>query len=110
MNPRHHINHARMMRRVASMAAVILLLGQMIAAAHFHLASRQQALASSGAGLADSSCAICAAQLHSPAAAAVAPALDALAVRENPVVSVVLGGPLTVYIGNCFGRAPPASI
>jgi hypothetical protein len=110
MNPRRHIDPARMMRRVAAIAAIILLLGQTIATAHFHSVSRQQELTSSAAGLADSSCAICAAQLHSPAAAAVVPALDEPAGREHFVVAVVINGPLRVYVGNCFGRAPPASI
>jgi hypothetical protein len=110
MNPRRQTNRATMMRRVAAIAAIILLLGQTIAAAHCHPVSRQPELSSSGAGLSDSSCAICAAQLHSPAAAAVAPALDKPAARENPVACAVFSGPLSVYIGHCFGRAPPASI
>ena len=38
MNPRRHIE---MMRRVATIAAIILLLGQTIAAAHFHPVSSQ---------------------------------------------------------------------
>jgi len=100
-----------MMRKVATIAAIFLLLGQTIAAAHFHPDSSRLELSSSGAGsIADSSCAICAAQLHSPAASAVVPALNAPTVLEDLVVVAVSNGPLSVYLGHCFGRAPPASV
>ena len=108
MNFRRHIE---MMRRVATIAAIILLLGQTIAAAHFHPASSQQELSSSAAaGIADSSCAICAAHCHSPAAAAVVPALDASTILENIVPRAVHAGPLSTFVQNRFCRAPPASI
>ena len=108
MNSRRHIN---LMRRVATIAAIILLMGQTIAAAHSHRTSAQHEFsASSAAGIADSSCAICAAHFHSPAASAVVPALDAPTVRENLVARAVFAGPLSVYVGHCFGRAPPASV
>jgi hypothetical protein len=102
--------HKNLMRRVAAIAAIILLLGQTIASAHFHRASAQPEFsATSAAGIADSSCAICAAHFHSPAASAVAPALDAPTVLEDLVVVAVSSGPLAVSFGHCFGRAPPAS-
>jgi hypothetical protein len=108
MNPRRHIE---MTRRIATIAAIILLLGQTIAAAHFHPVSSQQGLSSSEAvGIADSSCAICAAHFHSPVLAAVVPALDAPTVVEKLVGCTVVDGPRFVYLGHCFGRAPPASI
>ena len=99
-----------MMRKVATIAAIFLLLGQTIAAAHFHPASSRQELSTGAASIADSSCAICAAQLHSPAASAVVPALNAPTVLEDLVVVAVSNGPLSVYLGHCFGRAPPASV
>jgi len=106
MNPRRHM----MIRKAATIAAIILLIGQTIAAAHFHrISSQQEFSASVAAGAADSSCAICAAHFHSPAASAVIPALDAPTVFENSVALAVFGGPLTAYIGRGFGRAPPAS-
>lgn len=109
MNFRRHIR--KMTRTVATIAAIILLLGQTIAAAHFHPVLSQQGLSSSEAvGIADSSCAICAAHFHSPVLSAVVPALDAPTVIEKLVARAVFGGPLSVYVGHCFGRAPPASI
>jgi hypothetical protein len=100
-----------MMRKVATIAAIILLLGQSIAAAHFHRTSAQQEVSVSGsAGIADSSCALCAAHFHSPATAAVVPVLDAPAVRESIVTCAVHRGPLSTFIQNRFGRAPPASL
>ena len=108
MNPRRHIG---LTRRVATIAAIILLLGQTIAAAHFHRTSAQQEFsATSAASIADSSCAICAAHFHSPAASVVVPALNAPTVLEDSVVIAVSGEPLSLYFGYCFGRAPPASV
>jgi hypothetical protein len=97
------------MRQVATLAAIILLLGQTIAAAHFHPVSSQREFSAGGtAGIADGSCAICSAQLHSSFATAVAPALNASTVQQNLVALMVPSGPPLVYIGPCFGRAPPA--
>jgi len=108
MTSRRHMDR---LRRVATIAAIILLLGQMIAAVHVHRASSQQEFAASGAAaVADSSCALCAAQLHSPATAAVIPALHAPTVLKDLIVPAVSSGPLSVYVGYCFGRAPPASV
>jgi hypothetical protein len=101
--------HIQTTRKLAMLAAIILLLGQTIATAHFHPVSRQPRVSSStAAGIADTSCAICSAQLHSSSAPAVAPALDAPTVQQNLVALTVPSGPPSVYIGNCFGRAPPA--
>jgi hypothetical protein len=98
-------------RRVATIAAIILLLGQTIAASHFHRVSTQHEFsASSAAGIDGSSCAICAAQLHSPAASAVVPTLDAPKLLEASVVVAVSLEPLSEYLCHCFGRAPPASL
>jgi hypothetical protein len=108
MNSRRHTD---LMRRVATIAAIILLISQTIAAAHFHRASGQQEFSSGGsAGIADSSCAICAAHFHSPATSAVVPALDAPTVLENLVARAVPSGPPSVYVSRHFGRAPPASV
>lgn len=103
--------HIMMMRKVATIAAIILLLGQTIAAAHFHRISAQQEFsASSVGGIVDSSCAICAAHFHSPAASAVVPALDAPTVLESIIPFAVQTGPLSTFAQHRFGRAPPASI
>ena len=70
--------HPNFMRRAATLAAIILLLGQAIAAAHNHWNSAQRQFSeNSASGIADGSCAICAAHFHSPAAAAVVPVLRA---------------------------------
>jgi hypothetical protein len=99
-----------MMRRVATIAAIILLLGQSIAAAHFHPGSSQQGLSSPAAvSIADSSCAFCAAHFHSPVLSAVVPALDAPTVIEKLIARAVVGGLLSVSVSHCFGRAPPVS-
>jgi hypothetical protein len=98
------------LRRVAVVAAIVLLLGQTIAAAHFHRISRQQELAASNVGFGDTSCAICAAHLHSAAVSAIVPALDAPKLLEKSVVFAVSIEPLCAYVGHCFGRAPPASV
>jgi hypothetical protein len=99
-----------MMRKIAIIAAIILLLGQTIAAAHFHHSSFQQEFsAGSATAIADGSCAICAAHFHSPAASAIVPALEAPTILEDAVARAVFGGPLSPYVGHGFGRAPPAS-
>jgi hypothetical protein len=100
-----------MMRRLATIAAIILLIGQSIAAAHFHRTSAQQEFSSSGAaGIADSSCAICAAHFHSPAASAVVPALNAPTALESMVLCAVQAGPVSTFAQHHFSRAPPASV
>ncbi len=105
------IRHLTVMRRVATIAAIVLLLGQAIAGAHFHPAAAQREFsAGSAASIAESSCAICAAQLHSPAASAVAPALNAPTVLERVVVRSVDAGSLSKFVQSRFGRAPPASV
>jgi hypothetical protein len=92
-------------------AAIILLLGQTIAAAHFHPTSSQRQLSSTrGAGIADSSCAICAAHFHSPATAAVIPAFATPTIGEDIVLRAVHAGPRSTFVGHLFGRAPPASV
>ena len=100
-----------MMRRIATVAAIILLLGQTIAAAHVHrTSSSQEFSAGSVGGIADSSCAICAAHFHSPCVSAVVPALDAPTLLESSVSYAVQSGPISTFVEHRFGRAPPASI
>jgi hypothetical protein len=99
-----------MTRTIATVAAVILLLGQTFAAAHFHRVSTQREVVSGAAGMADGSCAICAAHLHSAAALAVAPALDAPTIQARITPCAVHTGPLSTFTRSRFGRAPPASI
>lgn len=108
MNSRRHPN---LMRQAATIAAIILLLGQAIAAAHVHwnLAQRQFS-ENSATGIADGSCAICAAHFHSPATAAVIPALKAPTTVEFVVAAAQLSAPPSTRIANRFGRAPPASV
>jgi len=89
----------------------VLLLAQTIAAAHFHRAAAHQELSSTGSNwVADSSCPICAAQLHSPAAYVIVAALDAPKLALESIVPAVPIEPLSAYIGHYFGRAPPASL
>jgi hypothetical protein len=108
MNPRRGKEIAR---KLAVFAAVLLLVGQTIAASHFHPASRQlQVSSSSATGIADSACAICAAHLHSSAAAAIAPAIDAPTSLEKQMASAIFLVAQSACIANCFGRAPPASV
>jgi hypothetical protein len=102
--------HMPLMRKVATIAAIILLLGQAIAATHVHPGSSQREFSASGIGGIGSACAICAAHLHSSAASAVAPALEAPTLRENLITAAVCTGPLFGCILHCFGRAPPASV
>ncbi len=99
-----------MVRKIATVAAVILLLGQTIAAAHFHPLSTQHEVVPGAVGIADGSCAICAAHLHSAAALAIAPALDAPTIPERVPPRTVYAGPLSTFARSRFGRAPPASI
>jgi len=103
--------HKNLIRRIASITAIVLLIGQTIAAAHSHRISTQHELSSSGAvGIADSSCAICAAHFHSPAASTVVPVLDAPTILENLILRAVQAGPLSTFSLDRFGRAPPASV
>ena len=103
--------YPQILRRSAIIAAIVLLLGQAIAAAHFHRVAAQPEFSSTTtSAIADASCAICAAQLHSPIVAAVALALDAPKLVLEPLASAVPIEPLSAYIGPCFGRAPPASL
>jgi hypothetical protein len=108
MNSRRHTN---LMRKIATIAAIILLLGQTIVAAHVHRATFSQELAAGGgSGIADSSCGICAAQLHSPAVSAVVPALDAPTLLASTVSYAVQNGPISTFVEYRYGRSPPASI
>src|SRR5262245_10364840 len=107
MSPRRHI---LMMRKVVTIAAIILLLGQTIAAAHVHRTSSQQELSSSAvSGIAESSCAICAAHFHSPAVSAVVPALDSPTIVESIVTGTIQAAPPSTFVERRYGRAPPAS-
>ena len=100
-----------MMRKIATLAAIIVLLGQTIAAAHVHRnSSSQEFSAGSVGGVADSSCAICAAHFHSPAVSAVVPALDAPTLLDSIVSFAVQAGPISTLVEYRFGRAPPASL
>ncbi len=106
-----NFRHTQKMRKLATIAVIALLVAQTIAAAHFHpVSSRQQVSASNATGLGDSSCAICATHLHSPATFVGGPTLDTPTVLEGWVVVAVSGGPLSVYPSQYFGRAPPASV
>jgi hypothetical protein len=98
-------------RNVALVAAMVLLLGQTVAAAHFHRVSTQQEFSqSAAAGLADGACPVCLAHFHSPAIFAVVPALDAPTIARDSVPRAMTSAPLSAYIVHRFGRAPPASI
>jgi hypothetical protein len=103
--------HTSLMRRAATFAAIILLIGQAIAAAHFHRASvNQEISAGASAGTTDSACAICVAHLHSPGVSGIAPAIDVPSLLEKLVTLTVLSRPSLIYAGHRFGRAPPASV
>jgi hypothetical protein len=98
------------LRKIALAAAILLLLGQTIAAAHFHrLPGHQEFSSTATNAIADASCAICAAHLHSPAVSAVALALGAPKLILESLVPAVPIEPLSAYLGHCFGRAPPGS-
>jgi len=100
--------YSNLMRKAATLTALIVLLGQTIAAAHFHPSSTQRAFSASGvSGVADSACPICAAHLHSTATAPIVPALDAPAIAERTVPCALETGPLSTFVRNRFGRAPP---
>jgi hypothetical protein len=108
MNTRRY---PEILRRSAIIAAIVLLMGQAIAAAHFHrVAGHQEFSSGATTAIADSACAICAAQLHSPAAHAIVPAFDAPKPLHQSVVLAVATEPLCAYVGHCFGRAPPVSV
>ena len=107
MRPRRNRN---LMRRVATLAAILLLLGQTLATAHFHRSSAQWELSAGGtAGVADSSCPICAAHLNTSAPAPVVPALDAPTIADKLVPRLMHHAPSSTFLQSCFGRAPPAS-
>jgi len=98
----------RAIRKVAIVATIILLLGQTIAAAHFHHLSIDKEFGSAVASAAtDGACAICAAQLHAPVVSAVAPALVVPEPMKRPVSYTARTEPLAPSIINVFGRAPP---
>ena len=98
------------MRKIAATAAVILLLGQTIAATHYHPASSQREFSAGLESVAGSACAICAAQVHSPAAYATVPALYTPKLLLESVVLAVFIEPLSAYASYRFGRAPPLSL
>jgi hypothetical protein len=111
MNPalRHRDNY--LLRKVAIVAAVVLLLGQTLAAAHFHRVSTEQEFSQSAvAGIADGGCAVCLAHFHSPAIFAVVPALNAPATATDSVPRAIPSASFSVPIVHRFGRAPPVSI
>jgi hypothetical protein len=97
--------------RIAPIAAILLLIAQTIAVAHSHRMSAQQEFASSvAASIADGSCAICAAQIHSPAASSALPAPNAPTVPESVVPIAFQTVPFSTLIPKLFGRAPPATV
>jgi hypothetical protein len=100
-----------LMRQVAGLAAIFLLLGQTLAAAHFHRTSAQRELSAGGAaGIADSACPICAAHLNTSAPAPVVPTLDAPTIADKLVPHLMHRAPSSTFLQSCFGRAPPARI
>jgi hypothetical protein len=103
--------NSNLMRTVATMAAMLLLLVQTLAGAHFHRSSAQHELSSSDtASVADSSCPICAAHLNASATAPAVPAPDAPSIADKIVPHLAHPAPLSSFRQKCFGRAPPASI
>jgi hypothetical protein len=99
------------LRKVAIVAAVVLLLGQTLAAAHFHRVSTQPEFSQSAvSGIADGGCAVCVAHFHSPAIFAVVPALNAPVTARDSARRAIHSAPLSVRIVLRFGRAPPASV
>jgi hypothetical protein len=100
-----------LMRQVAGLAAIFLLLAQTLAAAHFHRTSAQRELsAGDAAGVADSSCPICAAHLNTSAPAPAVPALNAPTIADKLVPHLMQLAPRSTFLQSCFGRAPPASV
>src|SRR3984957_18831990 len=81
---RKHLNET-FLKKIAIVAAMVLLLGQTLAAAHFHRFSTLPEFSQSAvSSIADGGCAVCVAHFHSPAIFAVVPALNApLTARDS---------------------------
>jgi len=106
------LNHRNkyFLRNIAMVAAMVLLLGQTLAAAHFHRVSTEQEFSESAAsGIADG-CAVCVAHFHSPAIFAVVPALNAPLTARDSVPRAIPSAPVSACVVHRFGRAPPASL
>jgi hypothetical protein len=97
-------------RKIAIVAAIFLLIGQTIAAAHFHRLSAQQEFSASANGIADSGCAVCLFHFHTPGISAAAPVLSAPTLLQHLFSFAVFSGPLSAFVRHRFGRAPPASL
>ncbi|HXN87515.1 MAG TPA: hypothetical protein VN867_15690 [Candidatus Binataceae bacterium] len=99
------------LRNVALVAAIMLVLGQTLAAAHFHRVSTGPEFSQSAvAGIADGGCAVCVAHFHSPAVFAVVPALNAPVTARDLAPRAIRSASLSARVVHRFGRAPPASI
>jgi hypothetical protein len=108
MNSRRYSN---LMRKAATVAAIFLLLGQSIAAAHIHRFSARRELSASGASsVNDSACPICAAHLNSSATAPLVPALDAPTIATQLIPKALDQPPSSNFLQHRFGRAPPLSL
>jgi len=103
--------YSNLMRNAAKLAAILLLLVQTLAGAHFHRTSAQWELSSSGAAsVADSSCPICAAHLNASATGPAVPAPDAPTIADQLAPRTLDSAPHSTFVRNCFGRAPPRSV
>jgi len=108
MNSRRYSN---LIRKAATVAAIFLLLGQTIAAAHFHWTLAHHELSSRDtATVADSLCPICAAHLNNSATAPTVPALDGPTIADQLAPRALHSAPHSTFVRNCFGRAPPPSV
>src|SRR5208282_1162044 len=103
--------YQRARRGTASLAAVVLILAQLLSAAHFHpFAGQQKYSASSVAAVDDGLCAECLLYFNTPYAFAALPALGAPLWSQPVGVPAVQPRLFAPYRSNLFGRAPPASV
>ncbi len=103
--------YARTGGSTARFAAVVLVLAQLLSAAHFHpLAGQIKYSAGAVAAVDDGLCAACLLHFNSPYAFTVIPTLDTLLWSRRVVACAAQPRLFSAYRSSLFGRAPPASV
>ena len=103
--------YQRARRGAASLAVAVLILAQLLSAAHFHpFAGQHRYSASSVAAVDDGLCAQCLLHFNTPYAFAALPALGAPLWSQPVGVAALQPRLFASYRSSLFGRAPPTSV
>jgi hypothetical protein len=103
--------YPRVRRGIVSLAAAVLILAQLLSAAHFHpFAGPHKYSANSIAAIGDGLCAECLLHFNTPYASAALPTAAAPLWSQSVGVAAVQPRLFASYRSSLFSRAPPASV